>query len=321
MRQVHAGGVTVSAVGLGTWQFGSREWGYGSDYAGQEAGRIVERALELGVTLFDTAEIYGRGRSEEILGRALAGRRAEVFLATKYAPFVPHPAVVRRHAEASLRRLGTASVDLYQVHWPNPVVPPGPMWRTLASLQREGLVSHVGVSNHSLARWQAAEDLFGGPILANQVEYNLAQRGPEADLLPWAQAHDRLIIAYSPLAQGAFSGRWSADVRPGGIRALKALFTPDNMRRADDLRATLQTVAAGHGATASQVSLAWLLRRPNVVVIPGASSVAQLEANAAAGDLELSEEDDDRIRRAADRFAPRLGLASVPEVARARLRR
>ncbi|MCU4184274.1 aldo/keto reductase [Acidiferrimicrobium sp. IK] len=321
MRIVNAGGAAVSAVGLGTWQFGSREWGYGAAYAGGEAARIVERALDLGVTLFDTAEIYGRGRSETILGRALAGRRDEVFLATKYAPFFPHPAAVRRHAQASLRRLGTDSVDLYQVHWPNPLAPSGPMFGALADLKRAGLVAHVGVSNHSPAGWRSAEAAFGGPILSNQVEYNLVTRGPEAELLPWAQANDRLIIAYSPLAQGAFSGRWSATSRPGGVRSFKPLFTPENMRRAEDLRATLSSVAAGYGATPSQVALAWLLRRPNVVVIPGASSVAQLEGNVAAADLDLTAEDDDRLVRAAARFEPRTGVAAAADVVRAKLGR
>lgn len=316
MRYVEVGGLRVSAVGVGTWQFGSREWGYGNDYADGEARRIVERALELGVTLFDTAEIYGRGRSERILGQGLGGRRSEAVVATKYAPFVPTASALQSHARASLERLGVDAVDLYQVHWPNPVAPAGAMFGGLAALQREGLVRHAGVSNYSLAKWRAAEVAMGGTILSNQVEFNLAQRKPEAELLPWAQANDRLIIAYSPLAQGAFSGRWSATDRPGGVRRLKPLFTPENMRRAEPLIAALRSVADAHGATPSQVHLAWLLRKPNVVVIPGASSVAQLEANAAAGEVELSADDDARLVAAADAFRPVTGLQAVPDVAR-----
>lgn len=316
MRYVEAGGLRVSAVGLGTWQFGSREWGYGTAYADGEAARIVERALELGVTLFDTAEVYGRGRSERILGAALGARRDGVVLASKWAPFVPLAAQVRRHAEASLARLGTDHLDLYQVHWPNPLSPVGPWAAGLAALRADGLATHLGVSNYGLHRWQLLEAATGAPIVANQVEYHLAHRQVEADLLPWAQANDRLIIAYSPLAQGAFSGRWSATRRPGGLRRVRPLFTPANQRRAAELVATLGEVATAHGATASQVQLAWLLRRPHVAVIPGASSVAQLEANAAAADMELTDEEDARIVAVAERFAPVTGLAAAPEVLR-----
>lgn len=321
MRYVQAGGMRVSAVGLGTWQFGSREWAYGSAYAEGEAVAIVERALDLGVTLFDTAEMYGWGASERILGGALGTRRSEAVVASKYAPFAPHPALVERHARASARRLGVDAMDLYQVHWPNPLAPAGPMFATLARLHREGLVRHVGVSNYSLARWQAADRAFGHPVVSNQVEYSLAVRKPEAELLPWAQANDRLIIAYSPLAQGAFSGRWTAANRPPGIRRLKPLFTPENLTRAEGLVAVLAEVADRHGATRSQVALAWLLRRPNVVVIPGASSVAQLELNAAAADLSLDDDEDQRITTASDAFSPRGLLRSAPDIAAARFGR
>lgn len=319
MRVVEVGGLRVSAIGLGTWQFGSREWGYGQEYATAGAARIVERALELGVTLYDTAEIYGRGRSERILGAALGARRGDVVVASKYAPILPRPGTVGRHARASAARLGTDHIDLYQVHWPNPVVPPAPMFSALAELREAGLIRHIGVSNHNLQQWRAAEDAVGGPVVSNQVEYNLVQRSPERELLGWAQANDRLIIAYSPLAQGAFSGRWSESTRPSGLRSLRPLFTPQNMRRAEPLVATLRSVATLHGATPSQVALAWLLRRPNVVVIPGASTVEQLEANVAAADLELTDEDDARLVSVSDHFTPRTGLAAIPEVLRARV--
>jgi aryl-alcohol dehydrogenase-like predicted oxidoreductase len=137
----------VSKVGLGTWQFGAREWGYGDRYAQEEALRIVERALELGVTLFDTAEIYALGRSERILGRALHGRREGVFVATKFFPILPFAARVRRSAFASARRLGVERLDLYQVHQPNPFVRDGGMMRGMRSLQESGVVGEVGVSN------------------------------------------------------------------------------------------------------------------------------------------------------------------------------
>src|SRR5919107_3169908 len=123
MRFVEAGGVRLSAIGLGTWQFGSREWGYGKDYADEESVRIANRALDLGINLIDTAEIYGFGASERIVGRAVAGRRDEAFLATKLFPVLPVRPVVGDRARRSARRLRLDAPDLYQVHQPNPVVP------------------------------------------------------------------------------------------------------------------------------------------------------------------------------------------------------
>jgi aryl-alcohol dehydrogenase-like predicted oxidoreductase len=321
MRYVEVGGCRLSVVGLGTWQFGSREWGYGADYATGEAVAITRRALDLGINLVDTAEIYAFGRSERIVGEAIAGRRDEVFVATKVAPALPFAAVVTKRAEGSARRLGVERIDLYQAHWPNPVV------RSLTSLmggmralQERGLVANVGVSNYDLARWRSAEDALGGPVLSNQVQYSLVHRAPEDELVPWAQANDRLVIAYSPLAQGLLSGRFKAGDAPGGVRALNPLFLPDNLARLTPLLEALREIAATHDATPAQISLAWLIRQPNVVVIPGASSVAQLESNAAAADLELTDEEDYRLREASDAFHPRGGPGAFPDMLRARLR-
>ena len=204
----------VSKIGLGTWQFGSREWGYGERYADQVAHAIVRRALELGVTLFDTAEIYGFGRSERILGRALGNDRESVFLATKIFPLVPVAPVVEQRAVASANRLGVRRLDLYQVHQPNPLIRDGTIMRGMDALQRVGLVDEVGVSNYSLQRWRAAEDALGGRVLSNQVRYSLIARSPEQDLLPFAESHDRMVIAYSPLGQGLLSGRYNRANRP-----------------------------------------------------------------------------------------------------------
>src|SRR4030088_1204500 len=151
----------ISKIGLGTWQFGSRDWGYGDRYAGEVAQAIVGRALELGVTLFDTAEIYGFGRSERILGRALGEDRKSVFLATKLFPLLPVAPVVEQRAVASADRLGARKLDLYQVHQPNPLVRDGTIMRGMRALQRVGLVGEVGVSNYSLNRWRAAEQALG----------------------------------------------------------------------------------------------------------------------------------------------------------------
>jgi aryl-alcohol dehydrogenase-like predicted oxidoreductase len=317
MRYVEVGGVRVSAIGLGTWQFGSGEWGYGDDYARHEAAAIVSRALELGVNLVDTAEVYGRGRSETIVGEAIRGRRDEVFLATKLLPIMPLPPIVEWRARESARRLGVERIDLYQVHWPNPVVRDGPIMEGMRRVLDSGLVAHAGVSNYPLARWQRAEAALGRPVLSNQVRYNLVQRKPERELLPWAQREGRIVIAYSPLAQGFLSGRYDAEHLPGGsARRTNLLFLPENMTRASELVDTLRSIAKQHDATPSQVALAWLIRQPNVVAIPGASSVAQLETNVAAAELELSDDEARMLVGAADRFEAVNGPAALPALAR-----
>jgi aryl-alcohol dehydrogenase-like predicted oxidoreductase len=318
MRFVDVEGARLSAIGLGCWQFGSSDWGYGEDYARREAGAIVNRALDLGVNLVDTAEIYGYGRSERIVGEAIRGRRDEVFLATKLFPVMPMAPVVQQRARASARRLGVDTIDLYQVHWPNPVVPNGPTMEGMRRVIDDGLVRYAGVSNFPLTRWQDAERRLGRPVISNQVQYSLAQRKPERDLLPYAQQASRVVMAYSPLAQGLLSGRYDGTNPPQGrVRRGNALFLPENIARARELLDALRNLAKRHEATPSQVALAWVIRRPNVVAIPGASSVAQLESNVAAADLELDDDDDALLTGAADRFAPRTGPSTFPALARA----
>jgi aryl-alcohol dehydrogenase-like predicted oxidoreductase len=320
MRYLSIGtGTKISRIGLGAWQFGSREWGYGESYAGQQARAIVRRALELGVTLFDTAEIYGFGRSERILGEALGEDRESAFLATKIFPALPVAPVVEQRAVASAGRLGTRRIDLYQVHQPNPVVRDGTIMRGMRTLQRVGLVGEAGVSNYSLDRWRAAEQALGSRVLSNQVRYSLVARAPERDLLPYAESADRVVIAYSPLGQGLLSGRYHRDSRPvNRVRAGNPLFLPENLDRAAGLIAALRDVADAHGATPAQIALAWVIRHPAVVAIPGASSVEQLESNVAAASIELADDEAQALSAASDRFRPITGASALPRLIRAR---
>ncbi|HXP54302.1 MAG TPA: aldo/keto reductase [Streptosporangiaceae bacterium] len=312
----------ISKIGLGAWQFGTREWGYGDQYAEREAEAIVHRAVDLGVTLFDTAEAYGFGRSERILGRALGDRRASVFLATKIFPLLPVAPVVEQRAVASANRLGTRLLDLYQVHMPNPLVRDGTTMRGMKALQTVGLVGEVGVSNYSLDRWKAAEQALGSRVLSNQVEFSLARRDPEDDLLPYAEAQQRVIIAYSPLAQGLLGGRYDRDHPPAGrVRAGNPLFLPENLDRAAPLLAVLREVASAHDASPAQIALAWVIRHRPVAAIPGASSVAQLESNVAAADIDLSADEAAALSAAARRFQPISGRSAIPKLIRARRRR
>jgi aryl-alcohol dehydrogenase-like predicted oxidoreductase len=319
VRFVEVAGLRVSAIGLGTWQFGSREWGYGKDYAGDEAIRITTRALDLGVNLIDTAEIYAFGESERIVGRAIEGRREDAFVATKVFPLMPLAPVVENRGRGSRDRLRIATIDLYQLHWPNPLVPDGPAVDGLRRLREGGVIHHAGVSNYSLTRWQAAERSYGMPLVSNQVQYSLVARKPDRDVVPYAQANDRIVIAYSPLGQGFLSARYDATNAPGGVRAGNAMFLPENLARGTALLEALRRVASAHDATPAQVALAWVIRRPNVVAIPGASSVEQLERNVEAADLELTDAEDEELTTESDRFEPITGLAAAPQLLRNRL--
>ncbi|MHB8263428.1 MAG: aldo/keto reductase [Acidimicrobiales bacterium] len=318
MRYVAVHGCRLSAIGLGTWQFGSKEWNYGRSYEEKESAAIVDKALDLGVNFIDTAEAYGWGRSERAIGRALGSRRQEAFLASKVFPIMPVNPVVKDRARRSAARLGVDTIDLYQIHWPNPVVPLNLTMRAMAGLQRDGVVKHVGVSNFSLAAWQQAERFLPGNVLSNQVRYNLLDRRIEADILPWAQETGHVVVAYSPLAQGLLSGRYSQDNIPGGLRAYTSAFQPGNLAIAEPLIEALRRISRDHGATPTQVALAWLIRRPNVVVIPGAGSLSQLQANVESADLELSDDEDSELDEASKTYRASSGLAaSVSRAVRA----
>jgi aryl-alcohol dehydrogenase-like predicted oxidoreductase len=305
MEYVDVDGVgRVSRIGLGTWQFGSREWGYGDDYASGAARDIVQRALDLGVTLFDTAEVYGTGKSERILGEALGDKRADVAVASKIFPIAPFPAVVKQRALASARRLQLDRIPLYQVHQPNPIVPDSVIMPGMRSLLDEGRIGAAGVSNYSLARWKKADAALGRPVISNQVEFSLAHPQPLDDLVPFAERENRIVIAYSPLAQGLLGGKYGLDNRPGGVRAVNRLFGTENLRRVEPLLQTLRDVATEVDAKPAQVALAWLISLPGVVAIPGASSVDQLEFNVAAADVELSPDSRNALTEAARAFRP-----------------
>lgn len=319
MKFVEAAGVRVSAIGLGCWQFGSKDWGYGEKYAHETAIELVQVALDMGVNLIDTAEVYARGVSETIVGRALEGRRDEAFVATKVLPTWPTAGQVAEHGRLSALRLRVDTIDLYQVHWPNPAVPLSSQMEGMRRLQEAGTVRNVGVSNFSAKRWASAERHLGRPVLSNQVQYSLLYRKPDRENLPYAQTHDRLVIAYSPLAKGLLGGRYDANnLPPGSARRQDPLCLEENVRRATPLIETVRRVADAHDATPSQVALAWLVQHPNVVAIPGASSVEQLRRNVEAADLDLKDGEIEELTAESNGFTPISGLATARGLLRAR---
>jgi len=311
VRYVEADGLLVSRIGLGTWQFGSREWGYGMAYAAEVAPALIRRAAELGITLIDTAEMYGPGHSERIIGDTLAAmstpERGHLLVATKFMPIAPAEPIVARQAAGSRRRLRVDALDLYYAHRPNPFVSERRVMQAIRPLVAAGVVRHVGVSNYSLEQWRAAERALRGPIIANQVRFSLVSPGPAHDLVPYAAARDRLIVAYSPLGQGLLAGTAGAGSVRGvrGVRALSPQFRESGRRRVAPLIEAITDIAATHHATAAQVALAWVLDHPNTVAIPGARTLEQLEENAAAAELVLSGLEFARLSAEAEALAAR----------------
>jgi aryl-alcohol dehydrogenase-like predicted oxidoreductase len=325
-RPLGATGLQVSPVGLGLAALGrpayidlGRDADLGADRSVDALERrchqVLDAAWSSGVRYLDAARSYGR--SEAFLGSWLRSRRldpSEVTVGSKWGyTYVGDWRMdadtheVKDHSLAALTRQTAESrallgdhLDLYQVHWPNPLVPQRSTMAGMRTLQAGGLVRQVGVSNYGLRRWRAAEAAQGGPVVSNQVRYSLLTRRPERELLPHAAAAGRLIVAYSPLAQGVLAAKYTADTAPGGVRSGNLLFSAENLRRAEPVLAALRELARGHQATPAQVALAWLLaQKPWIVPIPGTRRVERLDENLAAATLELTADDLGEIERAA----------------------
>lgn len=298
-------GLRVSKIGLGTWQIGASEWGWNRGYGVEDVVKTIERAHELGVNFIDTAEIYGGGLSEEVVGRAVKEFRDEVVIATKVWPTHATYDGVLKACERSLQRLGVDVIDLYQVHWPNPLIPLSSTMRAMERLVEMGKVRAIGVSNFSLGRLKRAREcLRREELVSNQVKYNLVERGVEKELLPYCEREKIALIAYSPLAQGLLTTHYSVAKRPRDIvRRINPLFDPAVLRRAEPLMELLREVAVRHGAEPGQVALSWLIRRDQVLAIPGAKRPEQVESNVKAAELELSEEEWNKLAEAASRIS------------------
>ncbi len=294
MEYVVLGGsdLKVSRVCLGTWQWGSREWGWGKGYGKDDVVNALRVGLDLGVNFVDTAEIYGRGDSERLLGEAIRGRRDQVVIASKVSPWHLRYDSVIKAADRSLERLGVSVIDLYQIHWPNPLVPVKDTVRAMEKLVRDGKVRYIGVSNFGVKRLKAAQAAAkSSEIVSNQVKYNMVERGIERDTLPYAKSGNVSVLAYSPLAQGLLAER----TPHSGAQAVNVLFSPTNMRRLEPLLETLRDISAKRGRTMAQVALNWLLKDEAVIPIVGVKNERHVRDSAEAVGWALTQEELERI--------------------------
>ncbi|MBD2325478.1 aldo/keto reductase [Alkalinema sp. FACHB-956] len=283
----------IAPLGIGTWAWGdSLFWSYGKDYGAEQVETAFFAAIEAGITLFDTAEVYGLGESERLLGKFLQQTRQPILLATKYMPlpwrFSPNQ--VRDAVKASLDRLQRDRIDLYQIHQPvSFLISQQTLLDTLAAEVQAGRITALGVSNYSATQMRQAHKILadrGIPLAVNQVPYSLLDRKIETSgVMETAKELGVTILAYSPLAQGLLTGKYSPETAQNpvmGARRLDPRFNPQGLQKIQPLVKLLQKIGENYDCTPAQVALNWLMAQGSVVPIPGAKTANQAQQNAGA---------------------------------------
>ena len=292
-------------LGIGTWAWGDKlYWDYGNTYNREQLHASFAAATEAGIVLFDTAEVYGIGESERLLGDFMQGSPYPVCLASKYfpLPWRIFPQQVVGALDATLKRLQRSQVDLYQIHWPlHWLLSHKTLLKTLAEQVQAGKIRAIGVSNYSAEQLREAHAYlqeFGVPLAVNQVQYSLLERKIERNgVLDTARELDVAILAYCPLAQGLLTGKYGRETspKPTGARRLDPRFTATGFAKILPLVDALRDIAERRDRTPPQVALNWLITRAKVVPIPGAKKPEQVRDNVGALGWSLSEEEADRL--------------------------
>lgn len=297
-------------MAFGAWAIGGPgQWGWGPVDDGESIASI-RRAMDLGVTLIDTADAYGAGHSEEVVGRALGAHRKEVVVATKFGVVLDEHGnevgvngtrdFILRACEASLRRLGTDWIDLYQMHTPDDKTPLEETMAALDALLRQGKIRAIGVSNFSVAQLEAASQIVR--LASDQPPYSLFRREIEQDVLPWCVARGLSVLAYAPLAHGLLAGTYEPGRRlpEGDWRSHDPHFHGETLTHNLQVVERLRTIAASSGHTVAQLAVAWVLSRsPNLIALVGTRRPTQIEETATAGDWQLTAEDIRLVEEAA----------------------
>lgn len=289
-KQLGINGPTVSALGIGTWAWGDRLfWGYGQQYGVADVEAAFQASLAAGITFFDTAEVYGTGESERLLGKFCQGLSTPVQIATKYGP-LPWRLTKQSVFDAiqnSQKRLQMETITLYQVHWPFTfLMSQETLMEALAEAVQKGWVQSVGVSNYNATQMQQAHDLLGKwniPLAVNQVRYSLITRQIETKgICDRAQSLGITLLAYSPLAQGLLTEKYTPENPPKGGRSIDSRFSAKGLAVLSPVLTALRKCAESHQKTVGQVALNWLMQQKNVIPIPGAKNAQQAEENAGA---------------------------------------
>ena len=308
-RQLGATGITVPALGIGTWSWGDKGfWGYGKAYTRDDIIQSYQFCLDNGLFFFDTAEIYGKGESEQLLGEARRQDGRPIVIASKFAPLPLRlsPKTLLEALDKSLERLGVKQIDLYQIYFPYTALSIDSLMDILAEAVRSQKVCAVGVSNYSakqLRRAHARLARYDIPLASNQVHYNLLYRKPEVNgVLDACRELNMALIAYSPLEQGLLTGKYRNGNAPlpSLSRRLSSQFSRSKREKMEPLFLVMEEVAQAHNKTLAQVSLNWLLETDkHIIPIPGAKTLHQAQENAGALGWRLNDVEYARIAQAA----------------------
>jgi aryl-alcohol dehydrogenase-like predicted oxidoreductase len=300
--------LNIAPLGVGAWAWGStRLWGYGKEYTHNDVGKAFRASMAEGVTLVDTAEMYGNGASERIIGEILREGAFEgtPVIATKFAP-LPYRFSAKsllKAVDKSLERLGIEMIDLYQIHFPNPIFKINSLMDALAETVKAGKVRRVGVSNYSADQMRRAYDRLashGVPLASNQVEYSLLQRAPETNgVLEASRDLGVTLIAYSPIAQGLLTGKYAPGNRPVGlVRRMGRAFGEQNFKKIEPVLNILREIGESHDKEPAQVALNWLIRQRSTFPIPGAKNERQARQNAGTLGWEMTGEEVEKLELA-----------------------
>ena len=292
-------GIEISTITFGCWEMGGAMWEFTDDNNNINA---VHKAMELGITSFDTAEGYGNGHSEEVLGKALAGKRKDVFLATKVQNRKLRPDNLREALADSLKRLQTDYLDLYYIHWPSFEIPLEDTIGELVRMKEKGLIRAIGVSNFRADRLCRAMELGG--IDAIQTEYSLLHRGVEAEALPWCIKNNVAVMSYSSIAKGILAGVFhiiGRELSEDDFRAPRRLFTKEDMEKEIPIVNLVKKIADARGVSMSQVAIAWLLQKEGMTsAIVGTQNEKHLLDNVKASDLTLTAAEEAELDRVSE---------------------
>lgn len=299
-------GPTVTALGVGTWAWGDTLfWAYGKDFGAKDVAEAFQASVDAGITFFDTAEVYGLGESERLIGQFCKQTSQPVQIATKYFP-LPwrwQKSAIVDALTASLERLQTEQISLYQIHWPLEfLLKTKDFMEVLAEEVKKGRIQSVGVSNYSAAQMALAHQYLadkGIPLAVNQVPYSLLTRQIEQNgTLEKARQLGVTILAYSPLAQGLLTGKYTPESVKTlqGARRIDPRFSPKGLQKLEPLFSTLKELSAKYDKTLAQVSLNWLVAQGNIIPIPGAKNANQAKQNAGALGWSLTSEEVELLR-------------------------